>query len=310
MKVIVIVGPTAVGKTRLGIELAKQFDGEIISGDSMQIYQTLDVGTAKVTNEEAEGVPHHLIDTKEVTEEYSVADFQKEAREKIKEITKRNRVPIIVGGTGLYIESLLYNVSHGKGSQKDSQFRKEKNELADKAGNQILWEELKTKDSKAAETIHANNRRRVIRALEVIHTSGEKYSDLQQEKTDSLYDSYTIALTTDRSMLYERINTRVDWMMQDGLLDEARALWEIRATVPQASRGIGYKELFSYFDGTVTLENAVETIKQNSRRYAKRQLTWFRNRVEVTQWADLIERPQEINNIKKRVAIFLENRGE
>lgn len=310
-KIIVIVGPTAVGKTSLSIQLAKEFDGEVISGDSMQVYKHLDIGTAKVTPDEMAGVPHHLVDFKEINEDYDVSDFQRDAKGKISEIAKRGHIPIVVGGTGLYIESLLYPVSHGENAQPNHELREKYEQYAKENGNQALWNQLNEIDEKAAEKIHPNNVRRIIRALEVYHETGELFSSFQQEKKikEPLYDAFIICLNTDRELLYERINLRVDLMMEAGLLEEARTLWEQLGpeAEAQSTKAIGYKELFDYFNNKVTLEEAVESIKQNSRRYAKRQLTWFRNRLENVHWYDLIQKSDEQEECLKQIQSFLKD---
>lgn len=309
-KIIVIVGPTAVGKTSLSIEVAKRFNGEVISGDSMQIYKELDIGTAKVTPEEMGKVPHHLIDIKEIDEKYSVADFQKEATQKIQEITGRGKIPIIAGGTGLYIESLLYPVTHSK-IEPNLTLRKELENYADKLGNEKLWERLNQVDPVAANKIHPNNVRRIIRALEVYEETGELFSSFQNErqKKESNYDVFLIGLNTERELLYERINSRVDQMAEEGLVEEAKALWEKVGPElsTQSTKGIGYKELFPYFNQKISLEEAIEAVKQNSRRYAKRQLTWFRNRLEDVHWIDLVKEPATIKNSFQEIGEFLEN---
>ena len=293
-KVLVIVGPTAVGKTALSVELAKKFNGEIISGDSLQIYKKLDIGTAKISTSEMSGIPHHLIDVIEPTDNYSVADFQKAGRQLITEITERGHLPIIAGGTGLYIQSLLY----------DYQLGAKYEELAGKIGKKQLWEYLKEKDPLAAEKIHWNNQRKVIRALEVFEVTG--YSIMTpKEKPQCLYEYCMIGLDTDRKLLYQRIDQRVDQMIAAGLVDEARFVYSLGEI--QASQGIGYKELYPYFKGEITLEEAVEQIKQNSRRYAKRQLTWFRNRLKA-QWFDLLEQPKQQEEIKRVIKKWLEEK--
>ncbi|PRY82257.1 tRNA (adenosine(37)-N6)-dimethylallyltransferase MiaA [Alkalibacterium olivapovliticus] len=301
-KIIVIVGPTAVGKTQLSLELARTFDGEIINGDSMQVYKGLDIGTAKVTEKEAEGVIHHLIDIKDPEEPYTVSDFKKDAGSKIKEITENGKIPIIVGGTGLYIESLLFDISHGGKAQPNANFRQKMDELVELKGKDYLHSLLKEKDSKAAESIHPNNVRRVIRALEVIHETGEPFSHYQSEKLkEPVYDALVIGLTTERPVLYERINQRVDLMVASGLLEEVEALLSRVPEDAQSLKGIGYKEFSFYFKGKEELEGAVEAVKQHSRNYAKRQLTWFRNRFEVDVWADLISDPDSIITVKQNV---------
>lgn len=309
-KIIVIVGPTAVGKTSLSIEIAEKFNGEVISGDSMQIYKELDIGTAKVTPEEMRKVPHHLIDIKKIEEHYSVANFQKEATQKIQEISKRGRIPIIVGGTGLYIESLLYPVTHSK-LEPNVELRQKLEEDADEMGNEKLWERLNKIDPKAAAKIHPNNVRRVIRAIEVYEETGELFSSLQNErqKKESSYDVFMIGLNTERELLYERINHRVDEMVTEGLVEEAKDLWEKVGPAPivQSTKGIGYKEFFAYFNKEISLEEAIQAVKQNSRRYAKRQLTWFRNRLEDVHWLNLVQEPETIKNSFREIGEFLEN---
>lgn len=302
MKVIAIVGPTAVGKTSLSIELAKQFNGEIISGDSMQVYRGLDIGTAKVTAEEMEGIPHHLIDVRDVDESYSAADFQKAARKAIQEISDRGKLPIIVGGTGLYIQSLLWDYKLGnEGELEDDSLRAKYEAFAEENGNLALWEKLQLTDPLAAEKIHCNNRKKMIRALEVFELTGHSILE-PKEQPKELYDSFLIGLNTDRSILYQRINQRVDLMVEQGLLAEAKNLAK-KPTV-QAAQGIGYKEFFPYLSGGSSLEAALEEVKLHSRRYAKRQLTWFRNRMSV-RWYDLIQQPEKIDEIKTEIATWL-----
>ncbi|GAA3008320.1 tRNA (adenosine(37)-N6)-dimethylallyltransferase MiaA [Tetragenococcus solitarius] len=301
-KVLVIAGPTAVGKTALSIQLAKYFDGEIISGDSMQIYRQLDIGTAKVTEQEKERISHHLIDICDVGQRYSVADFQKQGRQKIAEIVHRGHLPIVVGGTGLYIQSLLYDYQLGTKEETDQSIRQKYEAFAQKNGSQALYALLQEKDPLAAQKIHANNQRRVIRALEVIETTGESIA-APKKTPESLYDSFMIGLTTERSLLYERINKRVDDMLQKGLVEEAAFIKEYPDS--QAAKGIGYKEFFSYFAGERSLEQTAALIKQNSRRYAKRQLTWFNNRM-CFHWFDLLQDPEAVSKVKTEVANWLE----
>lgn len=305
-KVIVIVGPTAVGKTALGVQLAQLFNGEVISGDSMQVYRGLDIGTAKVTDAEKGAVPHHLIDVRDVDEPYTTSDFQQMGRAKINEITAREHIPIVVGGTGLYIESLLYNMSHGE-ADPDPDFRTEMEALAEKESRQFVWEKLEAIDPEAADNIHPNNLVRTIRALEVHHVTGQKFSDYKKQENERqpLYDTFIIGLNTDRELLYNRINQRVDLMMADGLIDEARWLDCAVSRDAQSVRGIGYKELFAYFDGDINLQEATSDIKQASRHYAKRQLTWFRNKTAVDLWVNLVEYPEELEQIKQAVRTFL-----
>lgn len=294
-KMIVIVGPTAVGKTALGIELAKHFDGEIISGDSLQVYRQLDIGTAKATPEEQQQALHHLIDIREMNETYSAADFQTEARSVIDTLMQENKLPIVVGGTGLYIQALLYDFElGGKIESTNETFRQEMEKLAEKDGKIAIWNQLQKIDAEAAEKIHPNNLKRVIRAIEIKQSTGKSVFEQTQVLSEPIYDVKIIGLTTDREKLYERINYRVDWMMDAGILDEAKQVYD--AGDIQAAQAIGYKEFFPYFAGEMSLEECIEKVKQNSRRYAKRQLTWFRNRMTV-EWWDFLENPESIQEL-------------
>ncbi|WYJ84327.1 tRNA dimethylallyltransferase [Enterococcus sp. DIV0840] len=300
-KVLVIAGPTAVGKTSLSIELAKKLNGEIISGDSMQVYKDLDIGTAKVTKEERVGIRHHLIDCRDLSETYSVADFQKEGRQAIDSITAKGKLPIVVGGTGLYVQALLYDFELGA-KDESTEIREKYEQFAETHGNQRLWELLQEKDNQAAESIHFNNRKKVIRALEVFDKTG--FSILTpKEKPKKLYDYFLVGLETDRAVLYDRINMRVDIMMTQGLLIEAELLY--KRQTKQSIQGIGYKEFFPYFEGKETLDEAIEQVKQNSRRYAKRQLTWFRNRMNASWW-DLVQAPDTMLTLEQDIEDWLE----
>lgn len=268
IKLLAVVGPTAVGKTALGIELAKQFNGEIISGDSQQVYRQLDIGTAKATPEEQAEAVHHLIDVRNIDETYSVYDFVQEASVAISDIVSRGKLPIIVGGTGLYLQSLLegYHLGGQVDQEKVLAYRKELDLLSD--------DELFGKIAEQKIEIPQINRRRAIRALELAKFG----KGLENKETD--YDAYLIGLNDDRQVLYDRINYRVDLMVENGVLNEAKWLYDNYREV-QAARAIGYKELFPYFSGEDSLENCAEKLKQNTRRFAKRQLTWFRNRMTV-----------------------------
>lgn len=272
IKLIVVVGPTAVGKTALGIELAQQFNGEIISGDSQQVYRHLNIGTAKATLEEQAAVPHHLIDVRDVDANYSVYDFVVEASQVIMEIASRGKVPIIVGGTGLYLQSLLegYHLGGEVDQEKLLAYRKDLEQLSD----EVLFEKIADLGKKIPEI----NRRRAIRALELAKFG----QNLENKETN--YEALLIGLNDDRQVLYDRINHRVDLMLEKGILDEAKWLYDNHRNV-QAARAIGYKELFPYFTGDASLEDCVEKLKQNTRRFAKRQLTWFRNRMAVNFYA-------------------------
>lgn len=283
-KVIVIVGPTSVGKTKMGVELAKRFDGEVISGDSMQIYRHLDIGTAKVTKSEMDGVVHHLIDIKDPDESYSVKDFQDDARRLISEITSRNKVPIIVGGTGLYIKGTLYDYQFDEG-KGDYEGTKEKYREFD---NLELHQILEKIDPETAKELHPNNRQRVLRAIEIFETTGKTKSEtLKSQEHKMLYDAYLVGLTCPREVLYQNIDKRVDLMIESGLVAEMENL-EDKYQNPklQSMQAIGYKELFAYFAKEMSLEEAGELIKKHSRNYAKRQYTWFNNQLSVN-WFDV-----------------------
>lgn len=281
--VVAIIGPTASGKTALSIRLAKEIDGEIINGDSMQIYRGMDIGTAKITPEEMDGVPHHLIDIKEPTEGFSVAEYQTLVREKIAEIQSRGKMPILVGGTGLYVQSVLYDFQFTKQEINDEARDAYYKEL-EQLGPEAMHAKLADIDPAAAAEIHPNNTRRVIRALEMAELAGVSRAEEQFNRGDiALYNHLIIGMDMEREKLYERINLRVDLMMEAGLLEEVRALYDAGIRDVQAIKAIGYKEFYQYFDGLVTLEEAIEQVKQNSRRYAKRQLTYFRNKMEI-EW--------------------------
>ncbi len=269
-KVIVIVGPTAVGKTKLSIELAKKLNGEIINADSTQVFRGLDIATAKVTNDEKENIVHHLIDIKNITDDYTVYDYQKDARNCIDDILKRGKTPILVGGTGLYIKACLYDY-------KFDEENKNTNEYLD-FSNDELYEMLLKIDPKTE--IHKNNRKRVVRAINYYNENKRPLSS--KEKTDKeLYDTIYIGLTTDRQILYDRINKRVDIMIENGLLEEAKKIYESNIRTKAILTPIGYKELFPYFSHEKSLEECIELIKKNSRRYAKRQYTWFNNQMNI-----------------------------
>ena len=280
MDVLCIVGPTAVGKTKMSIELAKQLNGEIISGDSMQIYRGMDIGTAKATMDERQGIPHHLIDEKNPDEPYSVAAFQQTVRAKIEEIKSRGKLPIIVGGTGLYIKSVLYDYEFAGESESKEIDEAKYGHLS----NEELHAKLAAVDEAGAKDIHPNNRKRVIRALEIYETSGVKKSEMiEKQEHKMIYDACLIGLTDDRTVLYDRINKRVDVMYETGLVEEVKALFDEGIPAEsQSIRAIGYKELYDYFKGFISLEESKELIKRNSRRYAKRQYTWFNNQMDVT----------------------------
>ena len=299
-KVIVVVGPTGVGKTKLGVELAKHFNSEVINGDSVQIYKELDIGSAKVTVSEMEGIKHHLLDFKNIEENYTVYDYQQDLRNKIKEFNEKKLLPIVVGGTGLYLKAALYDYSFNK--EDDSNL----NEY-EEYSNEELYNLLKEKDEKAASILHPNNRRRVVRALNIIENSGKRKSEIiDNQEHKPLYDVTFIGLTLPRDVLYERIDKRVDIMLQNGLFEEVKNLFNKYGDKDYKSlQAIGYKELFSYFKGEITFEESIELIKKKSRNYAKRQYTWFNNQFNV-KWFDvnLANFSETVNNV---VAYLKEN---
>lgn len=290
-KVLVIVGPTGVGKTALSVNLAAELHGEIISGDSMQVYQEMTIGTAKVTQEEAKGIPHYLIDRYSFTEEYHVKMFQELARTYIQDINGRHKLPIICGGTGLYIKSTIYDYQFTE-QETDEDFMC----FLQTLGNDQLWSILTLVDPNACATIHPNNRQRMVRAIYMAHTGDKKSEIVEAQVHEPIYDAFMIGLTMDRVKLYERINARVDQMMIDGLFEEIQQLvkaqpecWNL-----QSFQGIGYKEWKNYFAGEATKEECVELIKKNSRNFAKRQYTWFHNQMDV-HWYDIMEEGYPMN---------------
>ncbi|WP_092504931.1 tRNA (adenosine(37)-N6)-dimethylallyltransferase MiaA [Virgibacillus subterraneus] len=296
--VIAIVGPTAVGKTRLSIEVAESFNGEIISGDSMQVYQGLDIGTAKISEEEKQGIPHYMIDTKSPSDSFSVADYQVLVQQYINEIASHQKLPIIAGGSGLYIQAALYNYNFSDQKRNGAVTRRLEEEL-ENLGVLTLYNRLKKIDPDQATKIHPNNHRRVIRALEIYQTTGMTMSEYQKEqKRDSPYNPIFIGLEMDRKLLYERINARVDNMLEQGLLDEVEMLYKQGFENCQSMRGIGYKEFIPYFKGEQSLIQATETLKRNSRRFAKRQYTWFKNKLDV-QWYTIT--PETIDETFRKI---------
>lgn len=283
-KVIVVIGPTSVGKTKMGVALAKKLNGEVISGDSMQVYRQMDIGTAKVTIEEMEGVTHHCIDILDPKDQYSVHDFQQTVRKQITEITNRGHVPIIVGGTGLYIKATLYDYTFSEMENNHDEINKKYKDYT----NEQLYAHLKQIDEESAKILHFNNRRRILRAIEIYEQTGQKKSEMINEQEHiCLYDAYFVGLTLPRELLYERINLRVDLMMKNGLQGEMESLIKQGLTREnQSMKAIGYKEWFDYFDGKCDLNEVSENIKKHSRQYAKRQYTWFKNQFDV-HWYDV-----------------------
>lgn len=283
-KVIVVIGPTSVGKTKMGVALAKKLNGEVISGDSMQVYRQMDIGTAKVTIEEMEGVTHHCIDILDPKDQYSVHDFQQTVRKQITEITNRGHVPIIVGGTGLYIKATLYDYTFSEMENNHDEINKKYKDYT----NEQLYAHLKQIDEESAKILHFNNRRRILRAIEIYEQTGQKKSEMINEQEHiCLYDAYFVGLTLPRELLYERINLRVDLMMKNGLQGEMESLIKQGLTREnQSMKAIGYKEWFDYFEGKCDLNEVSENIKKHSRQYAKRQYTWFKNQFDV-HWYDV-----------------------
>lgn len=280
---IILTGPTAVGKTELSIELAKKVNGSIISADSMQVYRHMDIGSAKIRSEEMQGIPHYLIDTFEPEEEFHVVKFQEYAKKYMEEIYTQGRIPIIAGGTGFYIQALLYDIDFTK-EEEDTHYRQKLEQFAKEHGAHALHEKLKEVDEKSANEIHENNVKRVIRALEFHHLSGKKISEHNEKERqkESPYSFAYFVLNDERDRLYRRINQRVDIMMEQGLVDEVQKLRSMGYHKKMVSmQGLGYKEILEYLEGECTLEEAVYRIKRDTRHFAKRQLTWFRREREV-----------------------------
>lgn len=303
-KVLAIVGPTAVGKTALAIALAQEFNGEIISGDSMQVYRHLDIGTAKATPAEQAQATHHLIDVCDVNEQFTVAQFVAAAQRLITEIHDRGHLPIIAGGTGFYLQALFDGLRLGSSAPGDPVVREKFRAIAAKEGPGVLWQRLADQDPLAASKIPVANVRRTVRALEVIAVTGRPFS--HQADDGAQYDELYLALNTDRALLYDRINQRVDLMKTAGLTDEVAWLAAQGGTTLPAATGIGYRELLPVIDQPAAWPQAFEQIKQDSRHYAKRQLTWFRNQTTAT-WYDLVQHPEQRTVIDHQVSQWLES---
>lgn len=285
-KVIVICGPTASGKTALSINLAKQINGEVISADSMQIYKEMDIGTAKPTKQEMENIKHYLIDCVSPDQRFSVAEYKKEATLAIEEILQKGKVPIIVGGTGLYIDSLVYGIEYNE-MQVDLEYREELEKIAEEKGLEYLYNKAKEIDNDAMQKISVNDKKRIFRVLEVYRSTGKTKTELEKEsrQKDVKYDFKIFAIDMDRQVLYDRINKRVDIMISSGLVEEVKSIISKYPCMPTAMQGLGYKEVVEYLEEKCTKEEMVEKIKQESRRYAKRQLTWFRRNKNIL-WLD------------------------
>ncbi len=300
-KVIVICGPTASGKTKLSIEIAKKINGEIVSADSMQIYKEMDIGTAKPTIEEMQGIKHYLLDFVSPDKRYSVAEYKKDAINAIDEIVEKNKVPIVVGGTGLYINSLIYGIEYPE-IEIDIKYRNELEKTADEPdGLRKLYEMAEKIDEEAIKNISPNDKKRICRVLEIYHSTGKTKTqqEIESRKNGPKYDYLIYGLNMDRDKLYDRINKRVDIMIQDGLIEEVKKVASKYKEFPTAMQGLGYKEVLEYLNGDTTKEEMIEKIKMETRRYAKRQLTWFR-RYETIKWIDAL------GDIQNNINIILE----
>ena len=295
-KIIVICGPTASGKTALSIQLAKKINGEIVSADSMQIYKDMDIGTAKPSIEEMDGVKHYLIDNVSPTIRYSVANYKKDALNAIEEILKKGKTPIIVGGTGLYVDSLVNGIEYDD-LEIDLEYRQQLEQEAKEKGLEELYNKAIQIDAEAMKKISPNDRKRIFRVLEIYHSTGKTKTEqeIESREKENPYEYIVFAINMDREKLYERINKRVDIMIENGLVDEVKSLINKYDELPTAIQGLGYKEVVSYLNNEITYEEMIEKIKQETRRYAKRQLTWFRRNKQII-WLDGLENMQ--NNLQ------------
>lgn len=296
---IVIVGPTAVGKTALSLKIARQFNGEIISGDSMQVYRGMDIGTAKASPAEQREIPHHLIDIVDPDYPFSVAEFQERAEQAIRDIADRDHLPILVGGTGLYIQSVTHRYRFSE-ADADEKIRTRWREYGERYGKEALHDALRRVDPESADRLHPNDVRRIIRALEIVERTGKTMTEYHQEQQrQSPYDTLWIGLTMERDVLYERIDKRVDAMIEQGMVEEVKQLKQKGCTLDLVSmQGLGYKEIMMVLEGEWSLEEAVNTIKQNTRRFAKRQLSWFR-RIQDIHWWDMTEKTEREHKIRE-----------
>lgn len=307
---VILTGPTAVGKTKASIGLAKAIGGEIISADSMQVYKQMDIGSAKIKPSEMDGIPHYLVDILEPDEEFHVVLFQQMAKQAIQKIYEKGKIPILVGGTGFYIQAVLYDIDFSE-NEKDTSYREELEKLAQTKGAEYLHDLLREVDEKSAQDIHANNVKRVIRALEYFHQTGEKISEHNEEqrKKVSPYNFSYFVLNDERAHLYEKINLRVYQMINEGLVREVQSLKEKGYTRDMVSmQGLGYKEMLDYLDNKCSLEEAVEIIKRDTRHFAKRQITWFKRESDVT-WIDKKEYDYNEERILKAMLQELKERG-
>lgn len=303
-KVIVIVGPTASGKTALSIELAKKINGEIVSCDSMQIYKDMDIGSAKPTPEEMQGIKHYMIDIVTPEERFSVAEYKKQAEKAIEEILEKGKTPIVIGGTGLYANSLIYGIEYNE-IKLDEQYRKELEKIAStEQGLSNLYEQAVEIDEQAMQIISPNDKKRIIRVLEIYHSTGKTKTELEIEsrKNGVKYDYKVFAIDMDRDILYERINKRVDIMMENGLIKEVKNILQKYKKFPTAMQGLGYKEVVEYLNQEISEEEMIQKIKQETRRYAKRQLTWFRKNKETIWLNGLLDMQNNIDIILEGIS--------
>lgn len=299
---IILTGPTAVGKTALSIRLAKAVGGEIISADSMQVYRHMDIGSAKIKREEMEGVPHYLIDVLDPDEAFNVTVFQKMAKEAVEEIYSHGHIPIVAGGTGFYIQALLYDIDFSENGE-DTSIREQLEKLGEEKGAEFLHDLLRDIDPESAEEIHANNRKRVIRAIEYYRQTGERISEhnKREKQKESPYDFLYYVINTDRACLYERIGRRVDRMLEQGLVEEVKRLKDMGCTRNMVSmQGLGYKEILDYLQGTYTLKEALSILKRDTRHFAKRQITWFKRERDV-RWLNLPDFDNDIEKVLEKI---------
>ena len=299
--VIVIAGPTASGKSKLAVELAKKINGEIVSADSMQIYKDMNIGTAKITEEEQQGIKHYMLDFAFPNERYSVSSYKKEAEKCIEEIINKGKNPIVCGGTGLYIDSLIYNIEFLE-EDIDQTYRDELNEIAENEGLEKLYNMAMEIDPEAMQKISKNDQKRIIRVLEIYHKTGKTKTqqDLESRKNDVKYNYKVFAINMDREVLYDRINKRVDKMIDDGLVDEVKSILQKYSQFPTAMQGLGYKEVVEYLNNNLSKEEMIEKLKMETRRYAKRQITWFKKNKE-TYWIN------GQNTLEENIEIMQEN---
>jgi len=308
-KILVVLGPTSIGKTKVSIDIAKRLNSEIISTDSMQIYKKMDIGTAKINEKEKEGIKHHMIDLIDPKEEFSVYDYQNLSLEIIDKLLAENKTPILVGGSGLYINSILYDLDFNKVSS-DEKVRNKYYGLKEKKGKMFLYSLLEEKDKEAAKKIHPNNVKRVVRALEVLEVTGKKYSlNNNFRKYSEKYNFIIIGLEMNRELLYNRINLRVEEMIEEGLINEVEELYnEGYDKSYQSMQAIGYKEIIDYIEGNTTKEEAVRLIKRNTRRFAKRQITWFKPDDRI-KWVDITDYKENYQSLLNEIMLYIKERG-